>query len=47
MKNKSIAIVALGNSCAEYMMAKIRSEKFTDVFPEWKELFKKYETSQT
>ena len=26
---------------------KIRSEKFTDVFPEWKELFKKYETSQT
>ena len=32
MKNKSIAIVALGNSCAEYMMAKIRSEKFDETW---------------
>ena len=32
MKNKSVAIVALGNSCAEYMMAKIRSEKFDETW---------------
>ena len=32
MKNKSIAIVALGNSCSEYILAKIRSEKFDEVW---------------
>lgn len=32
MKKKNIAIVALGNSCAEYMMAKIRSEKFDETW---------------
>ena len=32
MKNKSIAIVGLGNSCSEYIMAKIRSEKFDEVW---------------
>jgi len=32
MNKKNIAIVALGNSCAEYMMAKIRSEKFDETW---------------
>lgn len=32
MKNKSIAIVALGNSFNEYILAKIRSEKFDEVW---------------
>ena len=32
MKKKNIAIVALGNTCAEYMMAKIRSEKFDETW---------------
>ena len=32
MKNKNIAIVGLGNSCSEYIMAKIRSEKFYEVW---------------
>ena len=32
MKNKSIAIVGLGNSFSEYILAKIRSEKFDEVW---------------
>ena len=32
MKNKSIAIVGLGNSFNEYILAKIRSEKFDEVW---------------
>jgi len=32
MRNKSIAIVALGNSFSEYILAKIRSEKFDEVW---------------
>jgi len=32
MKNKSVAIVALGNSFNEYILAKIRSEKFDEVW---------------
>ena len=32
MKKKSIAIVALGNSFNEYILAKIRSEKFDEVY---------------
>ena len=32
MKKKSIAIVALGNSFNEYILAKIRSEKFDEVW---------------
>ena len=32
MKKKSIAIVALGNSFSEYILAKIRSEKFDEVW---------------
>ena len=32
MKKKSIAIVALGNSFNEYIIAKIRSEKFDEVY---------------
>ena len=31
-KIKSVAIVALGNSCAEYLMAKIRSESFDETW---------------
>ena len=32
MKNKNIAIVGLGNSFSEYILAKIRSEKFDEVW---------------
>ena len=32
MKNKSVAIVGLGNSFSEYILAKIRSEKFDEVW---------------
>ena len=32
MKKKSIAIVGLGNSFSEYILAKIRSEKFNEVW---------------
>ena len=32
LKNKSIAIVGLGNSFSEYILAKIRSEKFDEVW---------------
>lgn len=32
MKDKSIAIVGLGNSFSEYILAKIRSEKFDEVW---------------
>jgi len=32
MRNKSVAIVALGNSFSEYILAKIRSEKFDEVW---------------
>lgn len=32
MENKSIAIVGLGNSFSEYILAKIRSEKFDEVW---------------
>ena len=32
MKNKSVAIVALGNSFSEYILARIRSEKFDEVW---------------
>tara|TARA_R100000773_G_C4205975_1_gene106876 strand:+ start:248 stop:964 length:717 start_codon:yes stop_codon:yes gene_type:complete len=32
MKDKSVAIVALGNSFNEYILAKIRSEKFDEVW---------------
>ena len=32
LKNKSIAIVALGNSYSEYILARIRSEKFDEVW---------------
>ena len=31
LKNKSIAIIALGNSYSEYILARIRSEKFDEV----------------
>ena len=31
-KSKSVAIVGLGSTCSEYMMAKIRSEKFDEVW---------------
>lgn len=31
-KIKSVAIVALGNSCSEFLMAKIRSESFNEVW---------------
>ena len=31
-KNKSVAIVGLGNSFSEYILAKIRSEKFDEVW---------------
>jgi hypothetical protein len=32
MKNKNVAIVGLGNSFSEYILAKIRSEKFDEVW---------------
>ena len=32
LKNKSIAIIALGNSYSEYILARIRSEKFDEVW---------------
>ena len=32
MKNKSVAIVALGNSFSEYILARIRSEKFDEIW---------------
>ena len=32
MENKSVAIVGLGNSFSEYILAKIRSEKFDEVW---------------
>ena len=32
MKIKSIAIVGLGNSSSEYLMSRIRSEKFDEVW---------------
>ena len=32
MKNKSIAIIALGNSFSEYISARIRSENFDEVW---------------
>ena len=31
-KSKSVAIVGLGNSCSEYLMSRIRSEKFDEVW---------------
>ena len=32
VKNKSVAIVGLGNSFSEYVLAKIRSEHFDEVW---------------
>lgn len=44
-RDKSEHLKTFFNETRKY--DKIRNETFTDTFPEWKELFDKYETSKT